>query len=105
MKRPAKVKVLGKVYAIQYTEGAPLADDDDGECDPSNQTITVRTGQSLECEQDTVLHEVIHAIENLQGLKLKHSDVVRLTTAIHALIRDNPGLMAYLRSRNASSRL
>lgn len=99
MKRPTKVKILGKIYKISYTEGAPLAEDEDGECDPSNQTITVRTGQSLECEQDTLVHECFHAIENLQGLRVRHDDVVRITTAFHALIRDNPGLVAYLRSK------
>lgn len=100
MKRPSKAKILGKVYAINYADGPPLEGDECGECDPTTQVLTVRTGQSLECEQDTVLHECLHAIENLQGLRLKHDDIVRLTTAIHALLRDNPGLVAYLRSKS-----
>jgi hypothetical protein len=34
------------------------------------------------------------------GLNLAHEDVVRLTTGIHALIKDNPGLVMYLRRKS-----
>lgn len=70
-----------------------------GECDPDAQLISVRENQSLQSEQDTILHECFHALENLLSLSLKHNDVVRLTTGLHALLRDNPGLVSYLRGK------
>ena len=102
--RPAKIKILGKVYQIRYTKDAPLEEDELGMCDPNEQSIYVRDGQPSEVEGDTILHECLHALESLLELKLRHEDVVRITTGLHALIRDNPGLLAYLRSRNASQR-
>ena len=70
-----------------------------GECDSDAQLLTIRDGQSLQSEQDTVLHECIHALEALLSLKLKHDDVVRITTGVHALLRDNPTFVSYLRRR------
>jgi hypothetical protein len=84
---------------VQYVADAPLAADELGECDPDAQLISVRETQTLQGEQDTVLHEAVHALESLLSLKLKHDDVVRLTTGIHALLRDNPKLVSYLRRR------
>lgn len=99
MKRPVTVRILGKSFRLQYVAAEPLAADEMGECDPDAQLITIRESQSVQSEQDTVLHECIHALETLLSLKLRHDDVVRLTTGIHALLRDNPTLVSYLRSK------
>jgi len=100
MKRPEKVRILGKTYLIKYVSAEPLAADEMGECEPDAQTICIREAQSLQSEQDTLLHECLHALENLLSLKLRHDDVVRITTGIHALLRDNPHLIAYLKRRS-----
>lgn len=97
--RPETVRILGKTFRLQYVAAEPLAADEMGECDPDAQLISIREAQSLQSEQDTVLHECIHALENLLSLKLKHDDVVRLTTGMHALLRDNPSFVSYLRKR------
>ena len=99
MKRPTSVRILGKTFRVQYVNDEPLEGEDRGECDSDKQLISIKRGQSLQSEQDTVLHECIHALETLLSLRLKHDDVVRLTTGIHALLRDNPTFVTYLRSR------
>lgn len=44
MKRHAKVKILGKVYGISYTEGAPPADDEECvELDRHNEVVYRRS--------------------------------------------------------------
>ena len=100
MKRPVAVRILGKTFRLQYVNNEPLAADEMGECDPDAQLISIRESQSHQSEQDTVLHECIHALETLLSLRLKHDDVVRLTTGIHALLRDNPTFVSYLRSKS-----
>lgn len=99
MKRPSRLRILGKLYRVTFTEGEPLAADEEGLCDPGKQELYIRPGASLECEQDSVIHEVVHVWEELLSIRLSHENVVRLTTAIHQLIRDNPGLLAYLRRK------
>jgi len=101
MKRPAKVTVLGKAFRIKFADKWPtMKKDDVGESDPVSQTIYIKNGQTLEAEQDTVIHEYVEAAGALLGFGDDHSLVIRITTMIHQMVKDNPGLMAYLRSRN-----
>lgn len=99
MKRPDRIKALGKRFRVQYVTGLPLTADETGECDSEKQVISILDNQGLEAEQDTVLHECLHVLEDLMGLTFAHDDIVRLTTGIHALIKDNPSLVSYLRRR------
>ena len=95
--RPTKVKVLGQTFSISYVQGDPLEDDDLGECSVDKLTVSVRDGLPPEKEKLVVVHELIHAIEDVLGLKLKESQVEGLETGLYALIRDNPSLISYLR--------
>ena len=97
--RPAKVKVLGQTFSINYVNGAPLEDDDLGECSVDNLTISVRDGLSPEKERLILTHELVHAIEDVLGLRLKEKQVEGLETGIYALIRDNPSPLRYLRRK------
>jgi hypothetical protein len=101
MKRPSTLKILGKRFRVQYVSGEPLSEDETGECDSEKQLISVKEGQELEAEQDTVIHEILHALEDLLELKLEHDNIVRLTTGLHALVKENPRLFTYLRRSSA----
>jgi len=97
--RPAKVKVLGQTLTINYVSGAPLEENDLGECSVDSLTISVRDGLPPEKERLVLIHELVHAIEDVLGLKLKEKQVEGLETGIYALIRDNPSLLRYLRRK------
>jgi hypothetical protein len=102
VKRPSKIRVLGKKFSVEYCSGSPLDDGLNGECDYDNQQILVREGQPLESEQDTLLHEVLHAIDESMGLKLKESQVKGAATGLLAVLKDNASLGSYLRRKHAS---
>ena len=95
MKRPERIRILGKAFRLTNE----VADDLNGECDTDTQTIAVRDGQPLESEQDTLLHEVIHAIDEAMDAKMKETQVKKLATGLLAVMKDNPGLTAYLRRK------
>ena len=96
--RPARVRVLGKVYRIEYV--GQIGDGGDlGECDSDAQVIRILDGQSLQSEQDTLLHELLHAVEAAQQMEIGHADIVRFTTGIAALNADNARLFHFLRRR------
>lgn len=97
--RPDRAAVVGKVYRIQYVKGQPLAEDDMGECDDENQLISVAEGLPLGNEQDTVLHELIHALDKQFTLKLKEAQVSGLATALLAFLKDNPKVFSYLKRK------
>lgn len=99
MKRPSRVRILGKPYTIQYVAAAPLDEGLMGECDSDKQQVLIRESQPLESEQDTVLHEILHAIDEAMGLKMKESQVKGTATGLLAVMKDNPSLVAYLRRK------
>lgn len=84
---------------MEYANGAPLGDDLNGECDTDKQKILVRDGQPLESEQDTLLHEVLHAIDEAMGLKMKEAQVKGAATGLLAVLKRNPAFTAYLRKK------
>ena len=74
MKKPAPgprtVRVIGKTFAIEYVD---KVDDEDsaGEHRRDAQLIKVRVGQHPETLRETLLHEVIHAVEEQLDLGMK----------------------------------
>lgn len=98
--RPEKIKILGKVFRVN---NGPLAEDLMGECDNDKQLILIRDGQPLESEQDTLLHEVLHAVDEAMGLKMKEAQVKGCATGLLAVLKDNPRFATYLRRKNNGS--
>lgn len=101
MKRPERVRILGKPFKVEFGVGAPLEDGDMGDCNTEGQVLTVRDGQPLENEQDSLLHEVIHAISDYMEIKMREGQVTKLATGLLAVLKDNPALAAYLRRKHA----
>jgi len=97
--RPEKVEIVGKTYRIQYVKGQPLAEDDMGECDDENQLISICDGLPLGNEQDTVLHECIHALDKQFGIHLSEKQVTRLAPALLAWIKTNAKALSYLKRK------
>jgi len=97
--RPESIRILGKPVKVQFLDGPPLEDGDMGDCNTEAQVITIRTGQPLENEQDSVLHEVLHAISDYMEIKMKEHQVTKLATGFLAVLKDNPRLATYLRRR------
>jgi hypothetical protein len=83
------------------SEGNPL----DGTTDTKMALIDILKGQKLADEQDTVLHELLHAcfdqnIRNYQRKKFTEEDAVRkITPKLLKVIRENKELLEYLTSQ------
>jgi hypothetical protein len=100
MKRPERIRILGKPFKIVYCSGTePLADDQVGECDPDKQQILVRDGAPLESEQDTLLHELLHALDEATDAKMKETQVKKMATALLAVLKDNDEFVGYLQKK------
>ena len=102
--RPKTLKILGKPFRLDYLT-YQLDADLNGECDCDKQLIRIREGQPLEAEQDTVLHELIHAIDEAVDSRMTESQVKRLATGLLAVFKENQRLATYLRRKtNATSK-
>lgn len=60
-----------------------------GECDPINQVIYIRLGQSAEQRLTTFIHEVLHAIEAEYKVEIAHDLVNALEKPLARLLIDN----------------
>jgi hypothetical protein len=107
MKRPESVRILGKKVSIQYVPpGDILLKDSEedphpgvGRSDSTKQLIAVEDGQPLESEQDAVLHETMHMLEDWMGIKISEGAVTKLATGLLAVIKDNPRFVSYLKRK------
>ena len=107
MKRPERLRILGKQVTVQYVPAgdALLRDGPDdtapgvGRSDGGKQSMAVETGQPLASEQDTVLHETLHIIEEYMGMDVPEEVVAKFATGLLAVIKDNPRFVSYLRQK------
>ena len=96
VKRPESVRLLGRTYDIKYVNGSALADGHDfGQIIYPLHLITILDGQTPVEEADTVLHELIHAIDLTMGLDMSEHQVHHLATGLMALFQDNPDIAKY----------
>ncbi|QBE66848.1 hypothetical protein [Pseudoduganella lutea] len=95
MKRPQLIHILGRDYSITYE----LDDGDYGSCDTMQCEIEVREGMPRVEEQDTVLHEVMHAVWALMDIgnrKVEEHVVRKMATGLLLVLQQNPDLTKYL---------
>lgn len=99
MKKPAPgprtVRVIGKTFAIEYVD---KVDDEDsaGEHRRDAQLIKVRVGQHPETLRETLLHEVIHAVEEQLDLGMKERQVHSLAIGLFQVLRENRDLVEFI---------
>lgn len=91
-KVPKTVRILGKTYKIEVIPDFENC----GECHDNKQVIKLQSDMPLALEQDTILHEVIHALDYSMKLNMKERQVSALASGLIAVFRDNPRFVHYL---------
>jgi hypothetical protein len=76
-----------------------------GEYDYETQIVRIRTGQQPSFEADTVLHELIHAIDDVMQLGMSERQVHCSASGLIALFKDNPTFLEYLSDAIRSERI
>ena len=107
MKRPETIRILGKRVSVKYVPAGDILlkdshDDPEpgvGRSDSTKQLIGIEDGQPLESEQDALLHEVMHMLEDWMGIEISEDAVTKMATGLIAVLKDNPKLAAYLKRK------
>lgn len=94
---PQSVKIGGLVLPVRVLDEIPV----DGGGNASGQWLYAtgelqvsRSRNPSEAEQrETMLHEVLHVIDESMGIGLRERQITVLGHALHALLVDNPDLM------------
>lgn len=94
-KCPQRVKIVGKNYSVVVVD---KVDEEDslGDSDEPSQQITIRRCQHFEAAKDTVLHEIVHAIDHAMGMDLAEQQVVGIAAGVLQVLRENPKLARFL---------
>ena len=93
MKILKKIKVLYKEYTVEETvnlhdNGGDLY----GQIHYLPEKILLNTDASEEQRKATLLHEIMHALDEIYNIGLEEEQVDKLGNAIYMLQKDNPGL-------------
>lgn len=91
---PTSISVIGKRYRV--VKIAPSSDGSYGECLEEQQEIRLKPGLPLEQEQDTLLHEIIHAIDFSMNAKMSERQITVLATGLICVLKENRDFLAYL---------
>lgn len=92
MKPPLTLDLLGKRWAVSFKKDSKNF----GTCDHAKCVINLTTTQGAENMKDTLLHEIVHALETEGQLKMSERQVRILSTLLLAALRQNPKLVAFL---------
>lgn len=98
---PTSLRILGKSWEVAE---APTDFTDSGSCNRDYQKIVVSTTQPLDNVKDTLLHEVLHAVDYCMATKLTEDQVAALATGLLAVFLDNPTIMEFLNAGSTATR-
>lgn len=93
MKIPEKIKVLYKDYTVEETvnlhdNGRDLY----GQIHYLPEKILLNADAKEEQKKSTLLHELVHAMDEIYNIELNENQVDKLGNALYMLQKDNPEL-------------
>lgn len=111
MSRPTSVTICGQPFAVDWEDapGKRLHEDSEdywslGTTVVTEQRLVIRTTAAAEQLHDTVLHEILHAVVKMTAhrddfagkARGEEAVVYAVATALLAVLRGNPELVAWL---------
>lgn len=93
MRIPKKVKILYKNYIIEKQKN--LHDENGdlyGQICYLPERILLNEDSSEEQQRATLIHEMIHGMDEMFNIRLKERQVEKLGNALYMLIEDNPDI-------------
>jgi hypothetical protein len=91
--------VIGKRNVVQWRVPSGPGKDF-GECETRTGVIKVNPNASIDQQRDTLLHEVIHAIDHELDTGMRERQVRLLATGLFHFLRANPDAVRWLLSRD-----
>jgi len=90
MKIPTKIKIGGHIFDIYKEDRSKNGIDGKlGSCNAARNTIWLDTNQPQTQLENTLLHEIIEAINWQQQLELDHKTISQLENALYQVLHDN----------------
>lgn len=94
-----KIKIGGYSISIGHDDTIIANSGHVGEYSPIGQKISIATGLSKQHQQETLIHEVLEAINDIYELGLEHDEqLCKLSVILHQIVNDNKNLINVLLS-------
>ncbi len=87
---PKEVRILGHVYAVIYEKLDPANRSSVGKCSSAMQRIMIASTTHKEQQEETLLHEVLHAVVFELDLDVSEKLIYPLASGLYAVLKDNP---------------
>jgi hypothetical protein len=94
------IDILGKRWSVQWKRPGKLF----GRCDSRACLIRVDPDCAADQRRDTLLHEVVHAIDNELDTRMKERQVRLLATGLLHFLRANPEAVRWMLADTGGSR-
>lgn len=90
MRWPGKVRIKARVhYEIVWVDQFIDSPDTRGECRFDTKQIVLLSGMADGPTFETLIHELLHAIEHEYKIQLPHKSIYAMESAVHAILRLN----------------
>jgi len=87
-----KVDILGKRFTVRWSK----MEKDYGQCESGKCLITVDPSQHAEQQRDTLLHEILHALDHESDTGLRERQIRVQATMLLQFMRANPEVVRWL---------
>lgn len=84
-----KLKIMGHEYKVKHCKDLIKKNNAIGYINFNKTTIWISTEISESRKRESILHEIIEALNCHMDLKLKHSVIVRIAEGMLVVLRDN----------------
>ena len=89
-----EVKVGYKYYKVKEEQNLHESETElQGQIRFFEQEITLRENMTEESKEATLMHECLHALDEMYGIGLSEEQVERLGNALYMFIEDNPQML------------
>ena len=95
---PKSIKIAGLRYDVAAVDNLILERGNFGECNVQKQTITLDKGNRTDKQKETLLHEMLEAMNTHYNIDLSHHQLSLVSVAMTAALLDNENLRKYLLS-------
>lgn len=95
------LNILGKTFKVEWVDELDGAV---GETYTHKQLIRMQKGTPPDTERETLLHEVIHAVDESLALHMTEAQVHGLACGLYAVLRDNEQALKKYYGTNRTSR-
>lgn len=94
-----EIKIAGYVVSVEESKTILANEGRIGEYSPFEQKIKIDSSLSKQQKNETVIHEILEAINDIYELGLEHDEqLCKLSVALHQITVDNPELLNVLNS-------